>query len=127
MTKKSILFVEDEPALAQIYVSVCADSGIACDTAENGRDALMKLEKKPYSVVVTDIVMPKMDGFAFLQALRKTKKGKEMPVIVLSNLGQQTDKQECARLGVDSYFVKTDVGPDDIVLAIKNIQAKHEI
>ena len=69
--------------------------------------------------MLLDLIMPEMDGFAVLEALRQ--KGNKMPVIVLSNLGQDEDKQKALALGATDYFVKANTPILEIVTKVKSI------
>jgi CheY-like chemotaxis protein len=69
-------------------------------------------------VILLDLIMPGMNGFEFLEALRGESGHKKTRVIVLSNLGQESDKERCKALGVKEYLVKTDVSVDQILAKV---------
>jgi two-component system chemotaxis response regulator CheY len=103
---KTVLVVDDS-ATVRKFVSVSLemqgfDVTIACD----GMDALEQLPKRRFDLVITDLNMPNMDGFEFIKALRENPEYKDLPVIILSSLSDQTNKEQGSRLGVSSYVVK---------------------
>ncbi|HTY39054.1 MAG TPA: response regulator [Bacteroidota bacterium] len=103
---KTVLVVDDS-ATVRKFVSVSLemqgfDVTVACD----GMDALEQLPKRKFDLVITDLNMPNMDGFEFIRALRESTDYHELPVIILSSLSDQTNKETGSQLGVSSYVVK---------------------
>jgi len=84
LTQKTALIVDDEPSQLSLTSELLKSMGMQCDTALNGNDALKKLETSKYSLVLTDIQMPQMDGFDLIKNIRKKYKLGELPVIALS-------------------------------------------
>ncbi|WP_037317577.1 ATP-binding protein [Salegentibacter sp. Hel_I_6] len=84
LTGKTALIVDDEPSQLSLTRELLKSMGMQCDTALNGRDALKKLETEKYSLVLTDIQMPEMDGFDLIKNIRKSHKIEDLPVIALS-------------------------------------------
>ncbi|MBZ9631064.1 response regulator [Salegentibacter sp. LM13S] len=84
LTGKTALIVDDEPSQLSLTRELLKTMGMQCDTALNGNDALKKLETNNYSLVLTDIQMPEMDGFDLIKNIRKKYKVGELPVIALS-------------------------------------------
>jgi two-component system chemotaxis response regulator CheY len=80
--------------------------GFTVVTACDGMDALEKLPKRKFDLVITDLNMPNMDGFELIKALRETSEFSELPVIILTSLSDQANKEQGAKLGVGSYVVK---------------------
>jgi two-component system chemotaxis response regulator CheY len=103
---KTVLVVDDS-ATVRKFVSVSLemqgfDVSVACD----GMDALEQLPKRKFDLVITDLNMPNMDGFEFIRALRENPEYHELPVIILSSLSDQLNREQGSRLGVSSYVVK---------------------
>ena len=103
---KDVLIVDDS-ATVRKFVSVSLSmQGFTVVTACDGMDALEKLSKGKFSLVITDLNMPTMDGLEFIKALRENHELRDLPVIILTSLTDQATKEEGAKLGVDSYVVK---------------------
>lgn len=118
-TGKSILIVEDEKPIAHALQLKLDSEGYETHLASDGVDALEALTKKSFDCILLDLIMSRKDGFAVLAEMKE--KNKKIPIIVVSNLGQESDKQHCKELGVVDYFVKADVSIADIVAAVKKI------
>lgn len=114
---KTILIVEDDQFLSDILKQQLTEAGFTALHAKDGEDGLAQFQKEKPDLIILDLILPRMNGFDFLETVRE--KAKTLPVIVLSNLGQDSDKEQCAKLGVKTYFVKTDVSLDQIVDAVK--------
>ncbi|OGM29979.1 hypothetical protein A2801_00475 [Candidatus Woesebacteria bacterium RIFCSPHIGHO2_01_FULL_41_10] len=110
-----ILIVEDDTFLSRGYEIQFQEAGHEVSVAKDGREALELLTKFQPEVIVLDLVMPKMDGFAVLEQLRKDDNFKTVPVMAVTNLGNKSDKDRCMSLGASEYIVKTDVTLSDIV------------
>ena len=103
---RSILVVDDS-ATVRKFVSVSLSmQGFDVLTACDGMDALEKLPQRKYDLIITDLNMPTMDGFELIRTLKENPNYKELPVIILTSLSDQTNKDEGAKLGVGSYVVK---------------------
>ena len=114
-----ILIVEDEKVMSNVQKESFNRAGIDADVAGNGQEALKLLKKGTYDAIVTDIIMSRMDGLELLKALAGNQEWKQIPVIVLSNLSQNSDRQHCERLGVRAYLLKTQTSLDDLVAEVK--------
>ncbi|OGJ67929.1 hypothetical protein A3J34_03205 [Candidatus Peribacteria bacterium RIFCSPLOWO2_02_FULL_51_10] len=91
--------------------------GYETQVATNGSDALAELKKKNFALVLLDLIMPVMDGFAVLEEMKKGKI--KVPVIVLSNLGQDEDRAKAKSLGAIDYFVKSNTPIAEILVRVK--------
>ncbi len=116
--KKKILIAEDERPMATALQLKLNKSGFETDIAYNGQEALNKIKDGHFDLVLLDLMMPIMDGFEFLEELRKKKIS--IPVIVSSNLSQAEDKEKVKALGAVDYFVKSNIPINDVVTHIKN-------
>jgi CheY-like chemotaxis protein len=116
-SRKTILLVEDEPLLLDLYKEAFEESGFHLETAENGQEALKKANDLP-DLILLDILLPGMNGFEILKRLKSRADTRDIPVIVLTNLGsEQTDKdrQLALSLGAVDYLVKSYHTPDELV------------
>ena len=111
---KRVLIVEDEHPLSHALELKFTHEGFACTVANNGAEGLKEANTGKYAVVLLDLIMPEMDGFTFLEQLKK-----KTPVIVLSNLGQTEDRDRAKALGAKEYLVKSNTPISDIVKIVK--------
>jgi two-component system phosphate regulon response regulator PhoB len=116
---KRILFVEDDDALANVYVTRLQAEGFDVKRVVNGEDALaMALEYHP-DLVLLDVMMPKVSGFEVLDILRNTPETVNLKIIMLTALSQDSDRKRAESLGVDDYLVKSQVVIADVIDRIK--------
>ncbi len=116
---KCILIVEDEKPLAHALALKMEHEGFTTEIAGNGADGMKAALAGSYVVILLDLIMPEVDGFAILQALQE--KNIKTPVIVLSNLGQDEDREKAKKLGAKEYFVKANTPIADILKKVKEI------
>lgn len=116
---KKILIIEDERPLARALELKLTHVGFETKTAVNGEEGLAILQKESFDLILTDLVMPKVDGFAVLTALRE--RGNTTPVIVLTNLSQAEDESRARTLGAAGFLVKSDISVSEIVERIKYV------
>lgn len=128
-TKKSeysVLLVDDDQFLLNMYSIKFKKSGFAVETAVGGPDALGKLRNGLCpDILMLDVVMPAMDGLEFLENVKKEKLVPEALYIVLSNQGQSSDIERAKRLGVHGYIVKASTIPSEVVEEVKTIMRKN--
>lgn len=118
-TKKKILLVEDDTALAAVYKSRLELEGFEIREVNNGEQALSAtVEFKP-DLILLDAMMPKISGFDVLDILRNTPETTNIRVIMLTALSQPKDKERAESLGVDDYLVKSQVVIGDVVERVK--------
>ncbi|MFA6553404.1 MAG: response regulator [Patescibacteria group bacterium] len=116
---KTVLLIEDEESLRRILKNELEQNGIAVLEAENGEIGLpMALENHP-DLILLDVIMPKMHGMAVLQKLQTDEWGKAVPVIVLTNFGEDPRVVEAVREGKCTLLSKSDVKLTEIVEAIR--------
>ncbi len=114
---KRILIVEDERPLSHALEMKLKNQGYESHVVTNGAEAIAELKKNHYDLVLLDLIMPVMDGFAVLEELKVMKNA--TPVIVLSNLGQDEDRAKTKALGALEYFVKSNTPIADIIGRVK--------
>lgn len=114
---KLILIVEDEKPLSHALEMKLKGQGYTTKVVTNGQDALAELKNGKVSMVLLDLIMPVMDGFGVLTEMANKKL--KVPVIVLSNLGQDEDRTKAKTLGAVDYFVKSNTPIADIVTRVK--------
>ena len=119
--KKRILIVEDEKPLARALGLKLENSGFTVVSVYNGNDAVEILKKEKFDVMILDLIMPLMDGFAVLKELKDLKI--KLPIIAASNLAQKEDVERAKTLGANYYFVKSNTSLAQIIDYIKKILA----
>lgn len=110
---KRILIVEDEKPMAHALELKLIHSGFEAVIAHDGEDALENLKKQKFDLVLLDLMIPKIDGFGVMKAMKENKD--KTPVIIASNLGQDDDAQKAKSMGAVWYFVKSDTPINKIV------------
>lgn len=121
---KTVLLVEDDEMLNAMYKAKFEKEGYAVVTAFNGSEGLkMALANHP-DIVLLDIIMPKMDGFAALKKMQKNDSTKAIPVILLTNLGQEEDIKKGKELGAADYFIKANHTPQEVVEKVQKLIGK---
>jgi len=97
------------------------EEGFTVEIAETGKDALTKIESVKPDVVLLDVVLPEMDGFAVLQKMRPEKKSGLPIIVLLTNLSQKDDTERGMRLGADDYVVKAHFTPSEVVEKVRKL------
>lgn len=120
-SSKQLLLIEDDMLIRELYNRQLALSGIPTDAFDNGIDGIAAAQKKHYDLILLDIMMPKMNGLEVLKVLKADAKTKDMPVIFLTNLGQDSILQEGAKLGTIGFLIKASYTPAEIIEEIKKI------
>jgi DNA-binding response OmpR family regulator len=116
---KVILIVEDERPLSHALEMKLRSQGYETQVCSNGGDALEAMAKGGCKLVLLDLIMPVMDGFGVLEEMQKRKL--KIPVIILSNLGQEEDRNKAKTLGAIDYFVKSNTPIAEIVNRVKSV------
>ncbi|TAH33243.1 response regulator [Candidatus Saccharibacteria bacterium] len=117
MTK--IAIIEDDPVISQMYLMKFEADDFEVQAADNGRDGVRLVEKFSPDIILLDIQMPEMDGPEALKEIRSKAWGKNTPVIILTNLGEEEAPKNLRALGIHSYIVKADLTPRQVVERVK--------
>jgi two-component system alkaline phosphatase synthesis response regulator PhoP len=115
----SILIVEDDPVLLHMYSEKFTFEGFNVLTAKDGDEALKVALSENVKVILLDIMLPRVSGTDFLEKFRQDPKGKTIPVIALTNLAEEEEKQRAIKLGVEVYLVKAMQTPEQVVDTVK--------
>jgi two-component system alkaline phosphatase synthesis response regulator PhoP len=116
---KTILIVEDDPVLLRMYTEKFGFEGFKVLNAHDGEEALSVTTKEKVDLILLDIMLPKMSGTDFLERFRQTAKGVNVPVVALTNLTEQEEKDRAMKLGVKEYIVKAMKTPEEVVEKVK--------
>ena len=118
---KKILIIEDDSFLSEMYSTKLIQEGFETEIAINGKQGLDKIKSIKPDLVLLDIVLPKMDGFEILESVKKDSKLKNIPIVLLTNLGQKNEIEKGLLLGADEYIIKAHFTPTAVVTKIKEI------
>lgn len=121
--KEKILIIEDDRFIAKMYQTKLELEGYDVEAAENGAQGVEKIKSFDPDLVLLDIIMPEMDGFGVLEAIRDDDTINSVRVIVMSNLAQEDHLKRARALGAKDYVVKSQYTPMDVVKKIKEVLA----
>lgn len=114
---KKILIAEDDPFLIKVIGTLLEDEGLSVDRANDGDEAIKKLQTNKYNLVLLDLIMPGKTGFEVLAEAKKMKT--KTPILIFSNLSQDEDKKKVMALGAKGYFVKSDISVGEVAAAVR--------
>ena len=117
MTK--IAIIEDDPVISQMYRMKFEADGFDISLADNGKNGVALVKVFNPDIILLDIQMPEMNGAEALAEMRKHDWGKDIPVIILTNMGKEESPKELEGLNVSSYIVKADLTPSQVVERVK--------
>ena len=117
MTK--IAIIEDDQVISQMYRMKFEADGFEVQVADNGRDGVLLAEQMKPDLILMDLQMPEMGGAEALKKIRSEEWGKTVPVIILTNLGEEEAPKNLHALGINSYIVKADLTPRQVVARVK--------
>lgn len=114
-----LAIIEDDQAISQMYRIKFEAEGYEVETANNGKLGLELAEKMRPDIILLDLMMPEMTGDEMLVKLRATDWGKNIPVIILTNMGEQEAPQILKTLGVKRFIVKAEMTPRQVAEMVK--------
>src|SRR3989344_4987087 len=112
---KIILIVEDDPVLLKMYSEKFNFEGFEVLNAHDGEEALKVALENKVGIILLDIMLPRMSGTDFLEKYRQDPRGKNTPVVALTNLAEEAERQRALKLGVKEYIVKAMQTPEQVV------------
>jgi DNA-binding NarL/FixJ family response regulator len=120
MATGRLLLVDDEPGLREAVQAYLEDSGFEVNTASNARDGWEQLQQALPDLLITDVMMPQVDGYQFLKQVREDPRFETLPVVFLTARGMTTDRIQGYNAGVDAYISKP-FDPEELVAIISNL------
>lgn len=114
MPSFKILIVEDDVMISGMYKTRLEQDGYMVVTADNGSQGLEVAIRENPDLILLDVMMPQIDGFALLQELRLKSSFKKTPIIMLTNLGTTEDREKGEKLGATDYLVKANLTPTEV-------------
>lgn len=122
-SSKKILIVEDEAFIADLYARQLTLAGYQVRVANDGQMGLQVLEQEAFDLLLLDIMLPGINGLELLRQWRGKHPENQMPVLLLTNLGQDAVIKEGFTLGAQGYLIKASYTPDQIVNEVRNALA----
>ncbi len=116
---KKILFVEDESALQKTFGDILKREGYEVVSAMDGELGLKLAKSKKPDLILLDLILPKMDGFGVLEKIKEDPETKEIPVIILTNIGRMEEISRALELGAKTYLVKANYTLQEVVEKVK--------
>ena len=126
LKKDTILLIEDDPLLIDIYSTKFKEAGFEIQVADSGEKALSLLKKVSPSVIIMDIVLPHVDGWELLAAAQKQENLRHTKIVVLSNLGQKEEIEKGISLGAARYLIKAHYTPSQVVEEVRELLATND-
>jgi DNA-binding response OmpR family regulator len=114
-----IAIIEDDGVIRQMYRMKFEAEGFEVEVADNGKDGVSLVTSMRPDLVLLDLHMPEMNGVEALEAIRRIEWAKKLPVIILTNLGQEESPRALKALDIFSYIVKADFTPKQVVTQAK--------
>ena len=119
-----LLLVDDEPGLREAVQAYLEDSNFSVEVASNARDGWELLQQMNPDLVISDIMMPQVDGYQFLKQVREDPRYKALPVVFLTAKGMTGDRIQGYQAGCDAYLSKP-FDPDELVAIVTNLLARR--
>jgi DNA-binding response OmpR family regulator len=122
--KKTILLVEDDSFVSDIYSMKLNAEGFNVVLARNGMEALKKLEEVVPDLILLDIIMPYVSGLEVLQKIKSKENLKKIPVILLTNVSEKEKIEEALGIGANDYLIKSHFTPSEVLNKINSFLKK---
>lgn len=119
MTEEHILIVEDTELLRRIYHDRLVQDGYTVYTASDGLEAVQQMRAVPVDLVLLDLIMPRMGGLEVLETMRADPRLARIPVVILTNLGEESSVERAFELGAVDYLIKNQAKPADVAEKIR--------
>jgi len=123
LPKILLLIIEDDAQLAEMYEAKFKLSGYDVDIGHDGAEGFDKMKREQPDLVLLDLMMPNLDGMTALKHAKADPVTKDIPIIVLTNLSDDTNVRDAIKFGAAGYIVKSDQTPTEVVNKIKNVLA----
>ena len=124
--KNKVFLAEDDKFISRAYQDGLGRAGFEVISAFDGEEALKKIKETIPDIILLDVIMPEKNGFEVLEEIKADNKFKKIPVIILSNLGQDTDIQKGRELGAVDYLIKSNFSIGEVVEKIKKYIKNNE-
>lgn len=116
---QKILVIEDDQYIRDVYQEVLTEVGYDVTTSVDGEEGLVKIREGGYSLILLDMMMPKLDGLGVLESLKQNaSKTANGPIVLLTNLAHDPVISKALSLGAKDYLIKSDLNPDQLVTRV---------
>jgi two-component system chemotaxis sensor kinase CheA len=119
--RKALLVVEDSITSRMLLKNILESAGYRVRTAVDGLDALSLLKTEPFDGVVSDVEMPRLNGFSLTEKIRADRKLAELPVVLVTALGTQEDRERGVDVGANAYIVKRSFDQSNLLEALRRL------
>jgi DNA-binding response OmpR family regulator len=119
MDKKRILIIEDDSSLQKVVQEFLESEGFDTVGAEDGIEGIKLANSKKPDLILLDIILPKKDGYEVLKELKENQETKNIPIILLTNLGSPADVEKAIKLGATTYLTKSDYKLEEVAEKIR--------
>lgn len=120
-----ILIVEDDLLLSRMYQKIFESEGYAVSLANDGEEGLEKIRGESPTLVLLDIMMPKLNGLQVLEKVKSDIETKSIPVVILTNLAGEHDAEKALKLGAIKYIIKSQYKPKEVEDMVRQILAGY--
>ena len=124
--EQHILIVEDDKFLRELIARKLTKEGFKIEEAIDGEDGLEKAQKLKPDLILLDLILPGMNGFEVLSQIKNDPQLAQIPVVILSNLGQKDEVEKGLKLGAVDFLVKAHFTPQEIVEKIKSVFSQRK-
>lgn len=126
MPEQKILLVDDEPGIRESVQAYLEDEALQVQVASNATEAWDLIQEQTPDLVISDIMMPKVSGYEFLQKLREDPRFRSLPVVFLTARGMTTDRIQGYQAGCDAYLPKP-FDPEELEAIVKNLLERRRV
>lgn len=120
------MIVDDDSVLGHLYKNAFTYEGFEVSVAMDGEEALELVKSEKPDLILTDTMMPKIDGLELLKKLKSKAATKKIPVIVMSNLANEEDVQAALKAGAVRHISKKEFGPKEVVSEVKGVLGRND-
>lgn len=120
-----ILIVEDDPLISRMYQKIFAFENYKVEMAADGQEGLAKARSTKPSIILLDVMMPKMNGLEVLDHLKADAETKDIPVVILTNLSSKADAETAISKGAVKFIIKSEQDPKEVSGMVKEVLAGH--
>lgn len=120
-----VLIVEDDPLMSRMYQKIFTFEGYEVEMAGDGEEGLEKAKKVIPTIILLDVMMPKMNGMQVLEKLKVDPATKAIPVVMLTNLAGQQDAEAALAKGAVKYIIKSEYEPKQVASMVKEVLAGY--
>lgn len=117
---KRILLIEDDPFLSSLLKNRFLKEGFDIELAQTGDEGIKKLKSETFDLVLLDLILPGKSGFEIMEEINTDPKMQKIPILIISNLGQESDIEKGKELGAVGYLVKARTSIDSLIAKSKD-------